>query len=260
VLPTSWLSLAFFAVLVVPGLLFDLLLDRRRVGPRETTFREISRVVLASGIFSTVGLGVLAGVARLTSGDWVPDVTQLLGDDANAYIARHIGTITLSLAIMCTSSALAAGLSAWWVSRKNPSRLDAVSSWTSTFRPIRKVGWNRARQESPYVRVRLSNGTVYKGHVAGFTADLELADRELVLGPPISIKRALRTGEEGPIRFQPVGPDWQRLILKADDIESIFVRYEQDQDEPRHSGRQIFRYGRTEEEQLQDTNVAATQE
>jgi hypothetical protein len=57
--PPTWLSVVFFALLIAPGPLFDLLAEHRRVGAPESTFREVSQVVLASLVFS--GLGFLVG-------------------------------------------------------------------------------------------------------------------------------------------------------------------------------------------------------
>jgi Family of unknown function (DUF6338) len=48
VVPGSWLSVLLFFLLVAPGLVFDLLSQRRRAGSPESGFREVSRVVLSS--------------------------------------------------------------------------------------------------------------------------------------------------------------------------------------------------------------------
>ena len=56
---TTGAVLAFF-LFVAPGLLFDLLSERRRAGIPETSFREASRVVLASTAFTTLALGLVA--------------------------------------------------------------------------------------------------------------------------------------------------------------------------------------------------------
>lgn len=68
------------------------------------------------------------------------------------------------------------------------------------------------------MRDRLTNGTVYAGQVADFTADLDQADREIVLCPPLYSK----TGDNA---LTQMPGEWQRVVLPASNIESIGVAY-----------------------------------
>jgi hypothetical protein len=65
--------------------------------------------------------------------------------------------------------------------------------------------------------VRLAGGAVYLGQVVHYTADLEMADRELVLGPPLFSKI-------GDKPLAPI-PDAGRVVLAGSQIESIGVEY-----------------------------------
>jgi hypothetical protein len=56
--PSGWLTVVLFLLLVSSGLLFDLLAVRRRTGPAESAFHETSRIVLASLGFTAVVLTV----------------------------------------------------------------------------------------------------------------------------------------------------------------------------------------------------------
>lgn len=54
-------------------------------------------------------------------------------------------------------------------------------------------------------------------HVAHYTADLELADREVVISPPLSRDRS--------DKLAPVPTKWQRLIVRGSSIETVNVVY-----------------------------------
>jgi len=76
-----------FVVLIAPGLLFDLLAERRRAGAPESAFREASRVVLASLVFSSLGLGVV-GLVRTVEPTWMPDADALVAEP-HQYLVEH---------------------------------------------------------------------------------------------------------------------------------------------------------------------------
>jgi MFS family permease len=63
--PASWLAVLFFLLFVAPGLLFDLLSEKRCAGIAQSGFREISRVVLASILFSAIGAVAVAVVRNV---------------------------------------------------------------------------------------------------------------------------------------------------------------------------------------------------
>ena len=96
------------------------------------------------------------------------------------------------------------------VYRGDKGKITRQSTWTKAFRVDAPVG------SYPLVRVRLQSGTSWVGRVADFSADLELADRELVLSPPLAIRVNGDTR-----RIEGSG----RVILRGDQIESIAVRY-----------------------------------
>src|SRR3712207_1635976 len=70
--PESVLTFIAFLVLVAPGLLFELLRERRRPALEETAFREASRIALASLAFSGLAVCVLAAIRTLQP-VWMPD-------------------------------------------------------------------------------------------------------------------------------------------------------------------------------------------
>ena len=208
--PSTWLSVLFFVVLIAPGLFFDLLAERRRVGAPESAFREASRVVLASLVFSGLGLAVVALVRTLEPA-WMPDPDQVVAEP-HRYLVEHYRLILTALLLGGSVALAAAGFAHWLLSRKYGAGLRTLSPWRKVFRQERPAG------TTTHVRVRLTNGTVFTGKVAGYTADLDLSDREIVLAPPLFSNTS---GQE--LTALPV--EWQRVILPASSNESIAVQY-----------------------------------
>ena len=208
--PSTWLSVLLFVVLVAPGLLFDLLAERRRVGAPESAFREASRVVLASLVFSGLGFAVV-GLVRALRPAWMPDPDRLVADPQQ-YLVEHYRLLLAALVVTASVAFGAVGLVHWFLGRKYGSNLRTLSTWHKVFRQELPDG------TAAYVRVRLSNGTVFTGKLAGYSADLELADREIVLAPPLFSK----TGNN---KLTALPVEWQRVILPASSIESITVQY-----------------------------------
>jgi hypothetical protein len=210
VVPGTWLSVVFYVLLVAPGLWFDLLAERRRVGAPESAFREVSRVVLASLAFSGIALAVLA-VIRAAEPAWMPD-PRLLFANGHGYLA---GRYRLVLRALLLEGGIALGLVwlvHWWKAR-SVTRLTTASAWQTALRDQGPEGF------VPHVWVRMSDGMEYIGAVAQYTADLDLADRELVLGPPLFHRAAA----SHPLMDMP--PEWQRLIIHGPAAQSIAVQY-----------------------------------
>lgn len=209
--PSTWLSIVFFILCIAPGLLFDLLAERRRAGVSESAFREASRVVLASIAFTAVGLLVIGSIRAITP-SLMPDPRQLFGH-SNTYAQNHyrlvLSALVLELAVACL---IAVGVHMLLAGRKDGPPLRSISSWQRVFRvecPIDRVA---------YIRVRTKDGTVHTGHVGYWTADLDQAEREIVLVPPLWSKT-------GSGCLAPVPAEWQRLVLPAAEIVSMHVEY-----------------------------------
>jgi hypothetical protein len=65
-MPSSWLSVVLFFLLIAPGPLFDLLADKRRALAKESAFRELGRTILAS--VGSASSGSLQWSPRMRSG------------------------------------------------------------------------------------------------------------------------------------------------------------------------------------------------
>jgi len=210
VVPGSWLSVLFFVLLVAPGLLFELLSERRRAGVPESAFREISRVVLASLGFSGLALGILA-IVRAVHPAWMPSPAMLFGSPGT-YLARHYGFVLWALVAEGLLALGAVGLAHLALARIQGAAIRPVSTWRQVFRRDCPEGCD------VFVRVRLSNGIVYAGAVAAFTTDPGDDGGDLVLAPPMFSK--LGDGE-----LKPVPPIYQRVVIPRSAVEVLSVEY-----------------------------------
>ena len=169
--PSSWLSVVLFFLFIAPGLLLDLLSEQRRAGFSESAFREISRIVLASLVFSGFALSVLA-IVREVQPEWMPDPRRLL-DPNDPYAKDHYLLILRTLVLQGSLALIAAW--AWHLflaRRQGGATIRQVSAWTQVFKRDCPKG------HDAYVRVRLEGGTIYSGLVANFSSDLEVDGRD----------------------------------------------------------------------------------
>jgi Family of unknown function (DUF6338) len=213
VVRSTWLSIVLFLLLVAPGLLFDLLSERRRVSATESTFREISRVVLASLFFTAVGV-LVVGIVRAVHPAWMPD-PRLLLRDGHTYVTAHYSAIWWALVAEAgVALGSAFGVDYLIARRKKPPRLRSVSSWQTVLRDECPDGF------VPYVRIRQTDGSVLLGHVARYDADLDQANREIILAPPLFAQASDSDAE-----LRAVPPKWQRIVLPGSTVASLTVQY-----------------------------------
>lgn len=216
-MPTTWLAVLFFVLLVAPGLLYDLLSEQHRLRAGESAFREASRTVLASLIISTLSVGILVAI-RLAQPKWMPDPNSLFSGRGN-YVTSHYRLILRTLLLEgVVALTIAAGFH-WIRTRRLRARLRPVSTWTRVFRDECPHGF------LPHAQIRLANGMTYIGQVGHFTADLEIADREIVLVPPLYVKKP-----DG--QFKDMPSEWQRVVLSGASVDSLIVQYRPEPQRP----------------------------
>jgi hypothetical protein len=87
-----------------------------------------------------------------------------------------------------------------------------ASTWHAVFREHTPAGL------VPFARIRTRSGTVWAGVVYEYSPNLEVADRELILGPPLASSTTNTS-------FKALPAVWQRVVLRHDEIEWIAVKY-----------------------------------
>jgi hypothetical protein len=201
-------------------LLFDLLASQRKVGVPESAFREISRIALASLAFSLVGIWAVIGLHALDS-DWAPALDKAVTD--KAYLSSHVRQVAIAATIGTVVSLAAAWLTNLIVRRTQKApKLGSDSLWTEALRRDVPEG------TYPMVWVRLLSGQTYLGRLRSYTADLDLADRELSLAPPLFLELP---GREALVPLDDQG--WQRMVFPGTAIAALAVVYRPDVQPPR---------------------------
>lgn len=225
-IPTTWLAILSFFLFVAPGVLYDLESARRRVGVRESTFREVSRVALASTVISSLALLIVEAVGAW----WAPGVFPPPDDivrGGQRYLVEDIGGASRTAALFFVVALTLAYAASLAIHRRTPGRIKYTSMWHAAFR------LDRPARGEPHVRAQLSDGSVWYGRVKYFSPDHEVADRDLMLSPPIAVAHASGDSDDeggsesasGTARPKELNRVWQRVILKGTEIQAMAVKY-----------------------------------
>jgi hypothetical protein len=147
-----------FLGLVAPGLVFQLLRERRRALRSETAFREASRVALTSFLFTSMSLTILAAVRAL----WppaAPDVGRWLREGTHYFTVEYslvVRTLLIEVAVAC----LLAVFADWLLKGRAHGRIVGSSIWFLLLRRERPKG------KIPWLHLRLNEGTDFFGNLA----------------------------------------------------------------------------------------------
>ncbi|GAB2627804.1 hypothetical protein GCM10009696_36390 [Kocuria himachalensis] len=231
--PSSLATLLAFLFLVAPGLFADLLEGRRRAGAKESAFREVGRVALFSLVCSAGGALIVGLVLAWLQGWTGFNPFRAVKDPGYAHM--HFWW---SVASVATTSAIGCGIAAA-IQRRRLGPLGRsvlkISAWTEVFEiPTRSkavpqhedkiAGHIKGRmgnevkkkpRSSRIVQVELLTGEQYVGVLAGFTPNLEQADRELTLAQPLWVQRP---NADRPTR---VPEEWEHLVLRGDQLKAV---------------------------------------
>lgn len=206
-MPTTVTGLVLLVVLLLPGLTFVIIRERRGSERRPTPFRETGAVVFCS-VLTELATLILFAVARGLMPGLTPDVGRLVREGAD-YARDHyaelgwwvVGLLLFSCALAATAAALtgdrphASAMSAWWV---------MFDRWFPG--------------ENPIVGCILEDGSYIEGRQASFNVSSDDSpDRDLVLVEPLKY-RAPGTTEMHAF-------PWGAACISARRIVAMFVSY-----------------------------------
>jgi hypothetical protein len=183
-IPSGISTVIAFVLFIVPGLLWELLYERRNPELDESAFREASRVALVSTPFSILSVGLVLAFAAGLNLHWIDLLSKwvISGKPQSGEAITVLALMTL--AELAVASLLVA--TAWW-------RLaDDLYGPKRTI--IRRNAWDfalghRDATKEAFATVRTSDGFEFRGKVLGYSNDLKMADREISLGTPISSRK-----------------------------------------------------------------------
>jgi hypothetical protein len=184
VLNTLSAILGFF-LFVAPGLLWDILTDRRRSTGHSSVFREAGIVALVSTVCTLVALVIVVGVATWVNSPWLGQLQMItersLGFSDNAGQPKLGGPLGLLLIELVVALGVAYLLDRLLGGRLfGPTSLH-LSGWVEAIRHHGIEGDTRI-----YAAVALtSDGSGFRGEVEKYSTDLAMESREITLVAPV---------------------------------------------------------------------------
>ncbi|WP_330271081.1 DUF6338 family protein [Lentzea sp. NBC_00516] len=216
-------ALASFLALVAPGIVFELLREQRRAGPKETVFREASRVALSSLAFTVASTAILLGVHALAA-KWFG---WKLFADLNAvvakpdYVKQNVALLGYSaVAELVLACLLALAFDAVLARRRRqPRSLGKQSAWVKVFRE------DRPPNALCWVHVMLEDGSSFFGFLRSYDAAGDPDTREIVLeGTKLTyVGEPVTGGDEK--KTTVIGRDWERVVIPGARIRFMRVQY-----------------------------------
>lgn len=210
-------TLASFLALVAPGIVFELLRERRRAGAKESAFHEASRVAVSSLAFSLTSTAILIGLHAAMSAwfGWTlfVDVPALVTQPD--YAKQHVALIGYSVvAELVLACALALAFDFVLAGRRRqPRSMGRQSAWVKVFRD------DRPENTLCWVHVMFEDGTSVFGFLRSYDADGDPSTREIVLE---GVKMTY-VGEGR--RISVIGRDWERVVIPGSRIKFLRVQY-----------------------------------
>lgn len=222
----TWLAVLLFLLLILPGLVFTMLAERRRASPSLSTFREISNVIVWSTSFTGASLLTAVIIHVVAEPDWLPDL-DLFAQDPSRYASQNYFVTFGSLLGIVGFATTLSGIPHLLFLYRNRMGLGrfirSESAWQQVFVTEKPTECDRI-----YVRVKLDTGTTYTGTLISHSPDFENADREIVLGHP---GLAVKPAHDGAQLSELPSGRWKRVVLHSSAIKSITVGYLRDTDE-----------------------------
>jgi len=161
--PSTVAAVVVFLLMVTPGAAFELQWQRTRPRRDESTFVEISRVLLAGVVFSGAAIATLAVTEAAVSGSAV-DVVALVRD-GGGYVVRH-PELTLRTLAAVVVLALLFGVAA--NDLLTPPSLRRIAQETAWHTAFGRMARPAARA---FLSVQLKDGTTVTGYSAGYSTE-----------------------------------------------------------------------------------------
>jgi len=196
-MPTDFTGLLIFIIALSPGFCYTLRHEKMAASRSISAFRETITVMLSS-VLSLVFILVIFAIIRVAFPQNTPNVGRLIREPA-AYFRERYEYLTswgvLLLAAACIVSVIAAQAPTWW--RRYDIR-SLLPNWLARHAEMQNgvafvSSWWRLFESHPekakLVICKLEDGSAVQGVLHSYSSDGdETADRELILGGPLTIR------------------------------------------------------------------------
>lgn len=194
---------------MAPGIVFEVLRERRLPQEERTALREGATVALASVVLSLAALGLLAGL-RAVAPSTMPDLGAWI-DHPHDYLVKHYalvsGAVLAEVALAIALAFLGAAIS----TRKYRE---------TRILPRDTLWWVFHEAEPgtvPWVSVIATDGMTFDGPLRTQESSGDRSNRYFVIGPP------LKLGKPGAQQVAAPGSD--RVVMPLDSVDRFYVRY-----------------------------------
>lgn len=158
-MPTDLVGVAFYVLLILPGVAFAISRERHRPRIKQSTFRETATAIFVSA--SIVSLfAILVAVASLISPSIHDEVTRFLADPG-LYARQHFEAFVLAGSLLL----LFATSGAWWLGGRRADELIFQRRAEDPNRDSWGYVFNRKPDAQNFAGVRLKEGTWVQGFV-----------------------------------------------------------------------------------------------
>ncbi len=206
-MPTTVTSLLVTAILLLPGVVYVTIRERRTPQSNRSTFRETAAVLFAGIVFTAAALGTSA-LFGLIAPSVVPNIDQWF-DMGFSYIKNNYWLVTLwAVCVVVVACIFAGGAAAIAFFLQHPSKF---SSWWVLFERL-------AGNSSVHVGCELEDGAWIEGRLASFSSlDQDSPDRALIRVEPITYRSESMD--------EATAPGCAAVCISARRINAMFVSY-----------------------------------
>lgn len=217
-MPTTLTGLLLFVVILLPGITYVAIRERKTPEQRRSAFRETAAVATVSIAANAAALTLFSLVHTLWP-DATPEVDRAV-QDMDVYFRDNYAEVTLwSVAILAAAIVIAAVAAVVAGKVRNPHPAE-MSSWWLLFDDWPRRMNKRMERKDIYARAAcyLNDGSMVEGTVQDFNRLTdETPDRDLILVRPIK-----RLGADG----NPVNVKSHAASISARDIRTMLLYYE----------------------------------
>ncbi len=209
--PSTVAAVVVFLLLVTPGLVFELLWQRTRPRRDESTFVEVSRVVLTGVVFTGAAAVTLVVLEAAAAGSAV-DVVALV-KEGNRYVTAHPAQVLRTLVATVVLAVLYGVAAHTLLTPSSTRRIAHETAWHTAFSRMAAPGVR------PYLSVQLKDGTTITGYSAAYSTEPDPAKRDLLLSAPLAIR------SPGDTDARQLDVSWQVMAVSGAEISTIAAAY-----------------------------------